>query len=123
MCDALDPVMVVAGFLAGQGGGDLDGTGQVIYCIGHDELSSRYPHLPQADTDSGPGQCDDLVIHIGAGGTLDRLDLEGTPLPDTLRQVGLDAHAEAVSRVRARPVADGLRVLEAALRELFSVAR
>jgi hypothetical protein len=65
-----------------------------------------------------PGWCD-----IGADGTFDRLDLEGTSIADTLRQVGLDAHADAVSRVRARPMAEGLRVLEAALGELFGAAR
>lgn len=115
---ALDPVLVPAGFLAGQGD-DEQHAGQVIWCIGHDALTNRYPLLPQADMDDVPGRCDDLVVDIGADGTVDRLDLEGTSLADTLRQVGLDAHAEAMSHVRDRPVADSLRVLEAALRELF----
>ena len=123
MRSALDPVLVSVGFLAGQGDDQQDAGGQVIWCIRHEALTSRHPLLPQADTDDVPGRCDDLVIDVGADGTFDRLDLEGMSLADTLRQVGLDAHAEAVSRVRARPVADGLRVLDAALRELFSATR
>jgi hypothetical protein len=114
--------MVAAGFLAGQGGGDRDGSGQVVYCIGHDELSSRYPLLPQADTDGVPGGCDDLVVDVGTGGTFDRLDLEEMSLEETLRRVGLDADADAVSQASGRPVVDGLQVLEAALRRMFSAA-
>ena len=36
-----DPVLVPAGFLAGQHGAD-----QVIFCAGHDELSDRYKTDP-----------------------------------------------------------------------------
>jgi hypothetical protein len=122
VCSELDPVLVAAGFLAGQGGGDDDGSGQVIWCIGHDVLSSRYPLLPQANPDGAAGRCDDLVIDVGVGGTLDRLDFEGSSLAQTLRQVGLDADADAVSQLSGRPVADGSRVLGAALRRLFSAA-
>jgi hypothetical protein len=71
--------------------------------------------------DSSPARV--VATTTAADGTFDRLDLEGTSIADTLRQVGLDAHADAVSRVRARPMAEGLRVLEAALRELFGAAR
>jgi hypothetical protein len=122
VCSALDPVLVPAGFLAGQGGEDQDGGGQVIFCIGHDALSIRYPLLPQADPDGASGRCDDVVIDVGVGGTLDRIDLEAMSLVQTLRQVGLDDDADGVSQVIDRPVVDGLPVLEAALRRLFSAA-
>ncbi|GAB3021950.1 hypothetical protein GCM10011376_20830 [Nocardioides flavus (ex Wang et al. 2016)] len=122
LCAALDSVLAAAGFLPGQGGAADDGSGQVIYCIGHDKLRGRHPHLPQAASDDVLGTCDDLVLDIGAGGTLDRLDLETVSLEETLRQVGLDADADAVSRVVGRPVVDGLPVLEDAVRRLFGVA-
>ena len=44
--DALDPVLVPAGFQTGQYGEGVDA--QIIFCGGHDELSDRYPELPQA---------------------------------------------------------------------------
>ena len=90
--------------------------------MGHTELSSRYPLLPQADTDDAPGRCDDLVIDVGVKGTLDRLDLEGISLAETLRHVGLDADADAVSQANSRAGGEGLQVVEAALRRLLSAA-
>lgn len=90
--------------------------------MGHTELTSRYPLLPQADTDDAPGRCDDLVIDVGVKSTLDRLDFEGISLAETLRHVGLDADASAVSQVSDRPGVDGLSVLGAALRRLFNAA-
>lgn len=63
---ALDPVLVPAGFAAGQYGDHVEDdedrpTGsQVIFCAAHDEISDRHPWLPQADNqERGVGACVD----------------------------------------------------------------
>lgn len=109
-------MLVPLGFQAGQGGDDA---GQVIWCGGHDELSEAYPGLPQA-FQQPPGTCIDLVVEVGDDGTLDRLDLEAPDLVATLRQVGLEADADAVAALLGRPVDDGVTVLVGALARLFA---
>lgn len=115
---SLDPVLVPAGFLPGQGGAGLEGDVQVIFCTAHDELSRRYSRLPQASPQP-PGACVDLVVEARADGTLARLDLEDTSLEQTLLHAGLVADGAAVSQVGGRPLGEGLPVIEAALRRLF----
>lgn len=117
---ALDPVLVPAGFLPGQGGADGEGAVQVVFCMAHDELSRRYPRLPQADQQQRPGACVDLVVEARADGSLTRLDLEDTSVEQTLLHAGLVADGAAVSQVGGRPLAESLPVIEAALRRLFA---
>lgn len=116
---SLDPVLVPAGFQGGQGGGDSEGNVQVIFCAGHDEFSRRYSRLPQANQQEPGGTCIDLVVDVWADGTLARLDLEGPSVEETLFHAGLVADSDAVSQVRGRSLAEGLPVIEAALRRLF----
>ncbi len=120
---ALDPVLVPAGFARGQygeGGNDRLGVAQIIFCAGHDELSGRYPRLPQAnEQERGVGACIDLVIEVSDAGTIAFLDLEGTSLENTLRTVGLEADADAVARIEGHAFTETLLILEAALRRLF----
>ncbi len=116
---ALDPVLVPAGFLAGQGDEDPDGGGQVIFCIGHDELSDRYPHLPQAHQQDPYGTCDDLVVDVWPNGTLGGLRLETSTLAATLRHVGLGEEGAGVEAVTGRAVAEAVPVVAAALERLF----
>lgn len=123
---ALNPVLVPAGFQAGQygeGGDDLDRDTQVIFCAAADKFSARYPTLPQADQQGAGGACVDLVIEVQADGMLLRLDLEGTSIESTLRHVGLVTEAEDVSRVKGRPLDESIPVIEAALRRLFDATR
>lgn len=119
--EALDPMLVAAGFLAGQGGDAPDGSAQVIYCLAHDELVRRHPMLPQAGSGDAPGACDDLVVEIGMDGSLDRLDLEELPVVETLRRAGLVTDAEAVAAILGRPCAETLPTVRAALGRLFDV--
>ena len=120
----LDPVLVPVGFAPGQygaGGDDPPAPAQVVFCAAHDELSDRYPRLPQAGAqERDRGACIDLVVQVTADGSFDFLDLEAVPLRDTLRQVGLDADADAVAGVEGRPLLEGLPGVEAALRSLFA---
>lgn len=120
--EALDPVLVAAGFLAGQGGDAPDGSAQVIYCLAHDQLVRRHPMLPQAGSGDAPGRCDDLVVEIGADGSLHRLDLEQLSVVETLRRVGLEADAQAVATVVGRPCTEALPTVRTALGRLFDVA-
>jgi len=122
----LDPVLVPAGFQGGQygeGGEDRHEEVQIIFCAGHDELSDRYPRLPQANQQEREvGACVDFVMEVGADGTITFLDLEGTSLQTTLRRVGLAADGEAVASVEGRALTRGLPVIEAALKGLFEVS-
>ncbi|KAA1424112.1 hypothetical protein [Nocardioides antri] len=118
----LDPVLVPAGFQAGQygeGGDDRDGDAQIIFCAGHEEFSIRHSRLPQANQQEPGGTCVDLVVEVRADGTLAGLDLEGTSIEETLRHVGLTADSEAVAKVEGLSMTKGLPVIEAALRRLF----
>lgn len=115
---SLDPVLVPAGFQAGQGGVDDDGSTQVIFCARYDEFRHRYPLLPQASADD-PVTCVDLVVDVDADGRPARLDLEGMSLAATLVRAGMGADGEAVSQVGGRPMAEGLPVVAAALSRLF----
>jgi hypothetical protein len=120
---ALDPVLVPAGFQAGQygeGGVDLDRDTQVVFCAAADDFSARYPTLPQANQQGPDGGCVDLVIEVQADGTLIRLDLEETSIERTLRHVGLMTVAEDVARVDGCPLDESIPVIEAALRRLFN---
>ncbi|MDR7251056.1 hypothetical protein J2X46_000028 [Nocardioides sp. BE266] len=119
VCAALDPVMVAAGFQAGQGGTTPADEGQVIYCAGHDEFSERYPSLPQAHQQEPGGTCVDLVLDVWPGGRLGRMDLEAMSLAATLRHVGLTEDGDAVEAVAGVPVADALPVVAAALERLL----
>lgn len=84
---ALEPMLVPAGFTAGQGGSE--GVGQVIFCAAHDEFSERYPWLPQADAhERGLGGCVDLIVDVDRDGILRGADLEELTLEETLRRVG-----------------------------------
>ncbi len=118
----LDPVLEPAGFAGGQygeGGEDREVDTQIIFCAGHDEFSVRHSRLPQANQQEPGGACVDLVLEVRADGTVAGLDLEGIPIEETLRHVGLTEDSEAVVRVEGRSVAEVLPVIEAALRRLF----
>ncbi len=120
--DTLDPVLTPAGFREGQygrGGDGSTGDAQVLYCGGHDGFSDRYPRLPQANQQAPGGTCVDLVVEVGADGTLGRLDLEGIPVAETLRHVGLVAHGQAVAKLTGRSMTESLPVIAAALKRLF----
>jgi hypothetical protein len=113
---ALDPVLVPEGFAAGQCGDD-----QAIWCGGHDELSDRFPALPQSDAQvRGVGCCIDLVVaHVDDGL---RVTLEGTSLTDTLRALQLDHEAAEVDRLEGAPLDVALPTLADILPRLFRAA-
>jgi hypothetical protein len=118
LMDALDPLLVRAGFQRGQGGG-----GTVIHCASYADLRERFPRLPQArgQDEHAYFACVDLTWKLDA----DRLvgvDLEGLSLEATLRQVGRDADADAVAEQLDAPVAAALPVLAGVLSRLFDVA-
>jgi hypothetical protein len=121
--EALDPVLVPAGFAAGQYGdeGVEPRAGrQVIFCAAHDKLSDRYPRLPQANAQEREvGACIDLVIEVDRDDRISFVDLEGPSLEETLRDVGQVADAQAVAAVVGGALADGLPVIEAALRRML----
>jgi len=109
----LDPVLVPAGFAAGQSGGS-----QVIFCAAHDDLSDRYPTLPQSDAyERGSGRCIDLLVEHDKDGAL-RLDLEGRSLAQTLHSLHLD-DADMVERTVNAPLSIALPGLADVLSELF----
>lgn len=121
----LDPVLVPAGFDRGQygeGGDDVEGDAQIVFCAGHDEFSARYARLPQSNQQEPGGACVDFVVDVRADGTLAGLDLEGTPIKETLRHAGLMADSKAVASVEGHPLAESLPVIEGALRRLFDQA-
>ena len=110
---ALDPVLVPEGFAAGQCGDT-----QAIYCAGHDELSDRFPALPQSNAQvRGRGCCIDLVVDLAGDGV--HVSLEGLPLTETLLAVQLydDAavakHLVAAARAPLAAVRERLAALDA----------
>lgn len=114
---AFDPVLVPVGSGAGQGGET-----QVIFCAGHDQFSDRFPLLPQADDQPrGLGCCIDLVVERSDDGTV-TLELEGMPLAQTLRSVGIHDAADAVERAAGAPLETSLPVYTEALSRLFPAA-
>jgi hypothetical protein len=110
---ALDRVMIRHGFAAGPGG-DV----QVIYCASHDELSDRFPRLPQANAQPrGVGRCIDLVITDLESGL--EVNFEGEPLSDTLRALGLDEAAKSIDELAWAPPTVALSTLVEVLPQLF----
>lgn len=110
---ALDGVLTREGFMAGQGGDT-----EVIYCAGHDELSDRFPRLPQANAQPRDrGCCVDLVVDQHDPGL--QVVLEGEALPRTLRALHLDEAAQAVDAAAELPLAEALEVLVGVLPQLF----
>jgi len=110
---ALDGLLTREGFAAGQGGET-----EVIYCAGHDELSDRFPRLPQANAQPrGLGCCIDLVIDQHDPGL--QVLLEGEHLPETLRALGLEAVARSVDGIAAMPLTAALESLVEVLPQLF----
>jgi hypothetical protein len=59
------------------------------------------------------------VVEVRAEGTLGSLDLEGTPLADTLHHVGLATDGDTVARLMGHSMAECLPFIAAALTRLF----
>lgn len=110
---ALDRVLAQEGFAAGQGGDE-----QVIYCASHDELSHRFPRLPQANAQPrGLGCCVDLVITNREPGL--EVNLEDESLSATLRALGFHQAAKSVDEMARESLATGLATLVEVLPRLF----
>ncbi|EWT06899.1 hypothetical protein N864_14430 [Intrasporangium chromatireducens Q5-1] len=114
---ALDGLLTREGFMAGQGGDT-----EVIYCAGHDELSDRFPRLPQANAQPrGLGCCVDLVIDQYEPGV--QVLLEGEPLARTLRALGLDEAAQSIDEIGSMPLDPALETLVEVLPQLFRASK
>ena len=114
---ALDGLLTREGFMAGQGGD----TG-VIYCAGQDELSDRFPRLPQANAQPrGLGCCVDLVIDQREPGV--QVVLEGEPLTRTLRALRLDEAAQSIDGISSMPLDAALETLVEVLPQLFHASK
>jgi hypothetical protein len=114
---ALDPVLTPAGFTAGQYGDDT----QVIFCAGHDDLSDRFPWLPQANSQQrDEGACTDLMIDATDDGRFDAARFEELSLEETLRTVGHTDAAEDVRGLGGATLDRALPVLAATLTRLFT---
>jgi hypothetical protein len=115
----IDPIVLPLGFTCGQAGGS-----QVIFCAALDEFATRFPRLPQAgEQQRGTGACVDLVVTADD----DRMEiasvrLEGTPLEEALRGVGLAEHADAVHNALSGDLTGALNVVASALRHLFVIS-
>jgi hypothetical protein len=120
---ALNPVLTPAGFLEGARGVDeRNERGGVLFCIGHDEFSDRYPWAPQADAQKrGTGGCIDLMIETNTD-TIEFIDLEAIPLEETLRRAGNAEEANRTAELIGRPVADALPILAGILQRVFDVS-
>ena len=113
---ALDPVLVPEGFAAGQCGDT-----QAIYCAGHDELSDRFPALPQSNAQvRGRGCCIDLVVDLAGDGV--HVSVEGLPLTETLLAVRLCDDAAVAATFRDAPLGVALPALAEILPRLFRAA-
>jgi hypothetical protein len=114
---ALDGLLTREGFMAGQGGDT-----EVIYCASHDELSDRFPRLPQANAQPrGLGCCVDLVIDQHEPGV--QVVLEGEPLARTLRALHLDEAAQSVDGLGSMPLHAALESLVEVLPQLFRASK
>ena len=114
---ALDPVLVAHGFAPGQ-----SGTDQIVFRAGHDDLSDRFPKLPQANAQTpGSGCCIDFVVGRSNHGVL-WTDLEGTSLAGTLQALGLDDDAAHLGRIARAPLNTALPVLTDVLTRMFRAA-
>lgn len=124
---ALDPVLMPAGFAAGQygeggeGGEDRSTGSQVIFCAAHDEISDLHSWLPQANSQKRDvGACVDLVVEINNQSRVEFIHLEGLSLEETLRHVGRAADADALARVDGQALDDALPVVTSVLKRLFA---
>lgn len=113
---AVDPVLVPAGFLPGQGGGDDERgqRGSVLWCGAYDDLFRDRPGMTGGEQELGVGACVDVMVdlHRDAGPWLiSGVRVEVRSLADLLWEAGDEAGA-----VRAEAL-DGA-VLEPALPEL-----
>jgi hypothetical protein len=114
----IDPVVVPRGFASGQGDG-----GQVIFCAAFDDVADRFPHLPQADQQQrGVGACVDLVLTADDRMNLASVQLEGTSLEETLRQVGLDVRAIALREAMRGDRTHALAAVASAMRDLLAAS-
>lgn len=119
----LNPVLVPAGFAAGQGGFDgAVGTGQVIFCAAQDDLSRRFPLLPHVwEPEPGAGRCVDLVVTVDAA-SIRGVALEGQPLAETLRATGQQDLADTVVDLHTLSGNEAASRLTRALAVLFPTA-
>ena len=120
---ALDPILVPAGFAAAQYGENATETwpkNQIIFCAGAEELSDRYPWLPQsANYDPEHDACFDLIVALNPAGSIDYVELEVVTLEATLRHVGRTADADTAARLTGAPLLEALPVVQQLLPRLF----
>jgi hypothetical protein len=96
---------------------------QVVFCAGFNELTARFPDLPQRhDSHQLPGGsgCIDLTIEVGPAEILTRADLENLSVAETLSELGRPSAAATVAGLIGRPMDDVVAGLAHALRALFT---
>lgn len=114
----IDPAVVPHGFASGQGDG-----GQVIFCASLDELAARFPRLPQVgEQQSGIGACVDLVVTADDQMNVATVQLEGVPLDDTLRRVGLARRADELRAAMRGDRTSALTGVAAAMRDVLAAS-
>ncbi|MBC9225237.1 hypothetical protein GL325_02760 [Aeromicrobium sp. 636] len=112
---ALDPLLVPVGFAPGQASDT-----HVIYCAGHDDLSDRFPGLPQSnDQPRDTGACIDLAVGHGRGV---EVDFEGISLPDTFRALRLEEDASRAEELEGVPFEAAMAPLAELLARLLHAA-
>ena len=87
---AVDPVLVPAGFLPAQGGGDGE-RGQVLWCGAYDDLARDRPGLTGGEQELGVGACVDVTVDLRREAGQWRVSgvrIEVQPLAEVLRQAG-----------------------------------
>lgn len=121
--NALDPVLVLAGFAAGQGVGPDDDLGApvgITYCAGHDAFSDRFPWMPQANEyERAERACIDLVIEVSAEGFVECIDLESFSVAETLLLTGRVDESRSVANFIGKQSTDVLAHLPGILDRLF----
>ena len=113
----VEPVLVEAGFTAGQWGGSFT---SATFCAGEDEYRRRHPTLVVDDADGS--HCIDVVVEGEPLGGITRLDVEFEPLDALLRRAGHDEDADALpDRLRLADADEDARAIAAMFARLYGV--
>lgn len=120
----LHRMLVGEGFVRGQHP-EVPRSGRAVFCMSFDEFANRFPLLPQAhEHEPGVGACVDLVIAFRDDETVERVDLGGQPLEETLRELGLGRDADsAATAVIGQQFDDALNVIPGLLQHLLDRGR
>lgn len=123
LCVALDPLMTLHGFAAGQPGCSTSTVG-VVYCSEHGDFRRRFPALAPDIGYPDDGACTDLNVHIDLDNParLREVQLDGHGLEELARDAQRDDLQEHIGRLYAVPLGEAIPLLNEVMTAILSTA-